>query len=284
MEVKKKADVSYEEFMEEHYKPGIPLVFANASKVWKANGLFTPDWFREHFGERITEKNGRQYKMREIMDLVEKSTPAHPAPYPFLYDIPTQLPEIEPLINPLNLGYAKPNWLENKWFKKGYWGSATEVFIGGPGGKFPYLHLDYYHLSAWVTQLYGEKQFTVFPRGQEELLYPKPDDPWRSQLNIFEPDYDKFPKYRKATPINFTVGPGETLFIPFGTWHSAYSLTPTISVAFDQLNGKNFKDFLKDVWSFKKKESGTLKAVAAYSYAWLGGQKCRMEDRSSKSA
>ncbi len=100
------------------------------------------------------------------------------------------------------------------------------------------------------------------------MLYPRPDDPWRSELNVFEPDYEKFPKFKDATPINFVVGPGETLFIPFGTWHTAHSLTPTISVAFDTLNSKNHKEFMQDVWTFKSRQS-KLKAVAMYSYAWL---------------
>jgi len=277
MEVQKVGDISYEEFMKEFYKPGIPVVFKNASKVWKANGMFSPDWFRKNFGDRTTEVKGNIYTMREIMDMVENSSEGKPAPYPCIFNIPETLPEILPLIQPLNLNYARPNWMEKKWFNRGYWGSATEVFIGGPGGKFPYLHLDYYHLNAWITQLYGEKRFTVFPRGQEHLLYPKPDDPWQSELNIFNPDYAKHPKYKEATPINFTVGPGETLFIPFGTWHTAYSLTPTISVAFDQLNSKNFKDFMKDVWIFKKRE-GTMKALAMYGYAWLAGQTCKIGD------
>ncbi|MFA4870537.1 MAG: cupin-like domain-containing protein [Pedobacter sp.] len=274
MEIQRVDDISHQEFMTRFYEPGIPVVFKNASKVWKAKGLFSPDWFRENYGEKTTEKNGQIYSMKEIMDLVENSNENNPAPYPLIFNIPNQLPELLPLIDPLSLNYARPNWLESKWFKKGYWGSATELFIGGPGGKFPYLHLDYYHLNAWITQLYGEKRFTVFPRGQEDLLYPKPDDQWRSEVNIFEPNYEKHPKYKEATPIHFTVGPGETLFIPFGTWHSAYSLTPTISVAFDQLNYKNSKDFLKDVWSFKRRE-GLMKAVTMYSYAWLG---CQMGD------
>jgi histone arginine demethylase JMJD6 len=275
-EVERVGDISHEEFMERFYKPGVPCVFTKASKVWKANGLFTPDWFRKNFGDRTIVKEGKTYSMNQIFDLVENSTPEKPAPYPFIYNIPSELPELIPLLEPLNLNYAVPNWLESKWFKRGHWGSVTEVFIGGPGGKFPYLHVDYYHLNAWINQLYGEKRFTVFPRGQEEFLYPKPDDPWQSDVNIFEPDYEKYPKFRNATPINFTVGAGETLFIPFGTWHSAYSLTPTISVAFDQLNNKNFNDFLRDVWMFKSREEGTTKAIALYAYAWLGGQKCRL--------
>lgn len=274
MEIQRVDGISHQEFMTHFYEPGIPVVFKNASKVWKAKGLFSPDWFRANYGEKTTEKNGQTYTMKEIMDLVESSSENNPAPYPLVFNIPNQLPELLPLIDPLSLNYASPNWLESKWFKKGYWGSATELFIGSPGGKFPYLHLDYYHLNAWITQLYGEKRFTVFPRGQEDLLYPKSDDQWRSEVNIFEPDYEKHPKFKEATPIHFTVGPGETLFIPFGTWHSAYSLTPTISVAFDQLNYKNSKDFLKDVWVFKRRE-GLMKAVTMYSYAWLG---CQMGD------
>ena len=158
------------------------------------------------------------------MDMVESSTVNHPAPYPCIFNIPETLPEILDLLQPLHLNYAIPNWLNSKWFNKGHWGSATELFIGGPGGKFPYIHLDYFHLNAWITQLYGEKRFTVFPKGQEELLYPIPDDPWRSEINIFEPDFQKYPKYKDATPVHFVVGPGETLFIPIR--NLAYSLFP----------------------------------------------------------
>jgi len=277
MQVQKVENITQQEFMEEFYKPGIPVVFKNASKVWKANGLFTPDWFRQNFADRRTEVKGKTYTMGEILDMIENSSESNPAPYPCVFDVPETLPEILPLIQPLNLNYACPNWLERGLFKRGHWGSATEVFIGGPGGKFPYLHLDFYHLNAWITQLYGEKQFTVFPRGQEDLLYPVPNDPWHSELNIFNPDYIKYPKYKDATPIQFVVGPGETLFIPFGTWHTAYSLTPTISVAFDQLNSKNFGNFMKDVWAFRKRE-GKVKAMAVYGYAWLAGQSCKIAD------
>lgn len=280
MEIQKVGDISHREFMEEFYKPGIPVVFKNATKVWKANGLFSPDWFRTNYGDRTTDFKGKTYTMQEVMDRVENSSETNPAPYPFLFSIPEILPELFALLQPLNLNYASPNWLESAWFQRGYWGSATEVFVGGPGGKFPYLHLDYYHLNAWINQLYGEKRFTVFPRGQEHLLYPKADDPWRSELNIFKPDYERYPLYKQATPIHFTVGAGETLFIPAGTWHTAYSLTPTISVAFDQLNSKNFGAFLKDVWTFKKRDNGLLKASAIYSYAWLAGQACRMKELS----
>jgi hypothetical protein len=280
MDIIRRDNITYEEFIEEHYKPGIPVVFTKAAKVWKANGLFSPDWFRENYPDRKTDVRGTTYTMKQVMDMVEASTEDKPAPYPMIFDIPSAIPELMPLLDPLDLNYASPNWLRNKMFNIGKWGGAVELFVGGPGGRFPYMHIDYYHLNAWITQLYGEKRFTVFPRGQEDLLYPRPDDPWRSELNIFEPDYEKHPKYKDATPIHFVVGPGETLFIPFGTWHSAYSLTPTISVAFDTLNNKNHKEFMKDVWTFKSRDS-KAKAVAMYGYAWVATQLSKMTDRST---
>lgn len=280
MEVKKidASEITHEQFIEEHWKPGIPLVFKNATKVWGANGTFSPDWFRDHYGDRRTIVDGKEYTMREIMDLVEGKDTSRPVPYPCKYHIPSQLQEVVPLVMPVNLGFAKPNWLESSWFRRGYWGSALELFIGGPGGKFPYVHVDYYHLSAWVNQLYGHKQFTVWPRGQDEYMYPEPGDRWKSSIpDIENVDLARYPKYKEATPVTFVVGPGETLFIPFGMWHTAKSLEPTISVAFDLLNDRNFPLFLKDVWMFKKR-SGTLKAMAATGYAAFSGAMCRVGD------
>ncbi len=45
MEVQRVDGISYESFMQDFYEPGVPVVFKNAAKVWKAKGLFTPDWF-----------------------------------------------------------------------------------------------------------------------------------------------------------------------------------------------------------------------------------------------
>jgi hypothetical protein len=278
MDVQRVDDISHEEFVKQFYEPGIPVVFRNASSVWKANGLFTPDWFRQNFGDRRNEIHRPGYTMREIMDMVEASTESKPAPYPLIYNVHEELPELVPLLEPINLNYASPNWLERGVFKVGKWGGNVELFIGGAGGQFPYAHIDLFHLSAWITQLYGQKRFTVFPREQGDLLYPRPDEPWRSDVNIFNPDYEKHPKYRDATPLSFTVGPGETLFIPFGLWHTAYSLTPTISVAFDQLNGKNYGKFMKDVWVLKKRGGGLAKAVAMYGYAAIMGRGCQIAD------
>jgi histone arginine demethylase JMJD6 len=265
MQVQKVDDISYREFQNEFYKPGIPVVFRNASKAWKARGLFKPDFFRERFAARQTTVLEKTWSMGELLDKIEHSSPEDPAPYPIKFDINSQLPEINEFIKPLGLKYAKPNWFLSKLFPSVVIGSSTELFLGGPGGKLTTLHIDYYHTNAWVTQLYGDKNFYVFPRGQDEFLYPKPENPFESQVNIFEPDYDRYPKYRNATPITVKVEENETIFVPGGIWHTASCLTPSISVIFDQINGSNFTQYMKDVWEEKKK-TNRLKAFAVLAY------------------
>ena len=72
MEVRKvdASEITHAEFIEKHWKPGIPLVFKNATKVWGAYNTFTPDWFRANYGTRKTLVNEKEYTMAEIMDLV----------------------------------------------------------------------------------------------------------------------------------------------------------------------------------------------------------------------
>ena len=50
------------------------------------------------------------------------------------------------------------------------------------------------------------------------------------------------------------------MFIPCGWWHTAKSLTPSVSIALDLLNGSNWKAFSDDV------KFETQKAQPAKSY------------------
>jgi hypothetical protein len=278
MEVQKVGNIPHKEFMSRFYNPGIPVVFTSASKVWKASKMFTPDYFRKEFGERQTEVNNKKYNIREILDLIENSSSSNPAPYPIKFDIPEQLPELMSLITPLNLNYATPNWFESVAFPRKVFGSSIELFFGGYGGKFPTAHIDLFHTNAWITQLYGKKNFIVFPRGQDEFLYPNHENPIISDVDIFCPNYDKHPRFRQATPIIVTVEQGETIFIPWGIWHSSESLTPSISVIFDQINKRNFSAWTRDVWDYKKTGNKLKAAVSMGYYAIAANILCRIGD------
>ena len=121
-------DISYKDFFTDFYKPGKPVVFKHASKSWKARDLFTPSYFRENFGEKRTKVKGNEYTINKILNLIENSSPENPAPYPCKFNIHHQLPELLPLIKPIGMHYAVPNWFHRKVFPATGAGNSTILF------------------------------------------------------------------------------------------------------------------------------------------------------------
>ena len=275
-QVEKIDAISHEEFMENYLKPGIPVVLRHASASWQAREAFTPDFFKARFGQHTTTYKGKSYSLSEILDITKQGTPQNPAPYPILFEIPLQLPELLPLVAPLHMGYAFPNWFSSKLLPYNRFGSNIQLFIGGAGNQYS-LHKDMYHTNAWITQLYGRKTFVVFPREQEALLYADELGGFLSPINILKPDYAAYPNYREATPISVELEPGETIFIPNGIWHTTVAAEHNISLIFDQLNSHNYRAWRKDIYDYGKHKS-RVKALAGYGLAHALGSLCQLSE------
>jgi len=97
----------------------------------------------------------------------------------------------------------------------------------------------HYHgtTEAILCQLIGTKQITLYAPDQTPYLYPVP---WYAQSPLFsrvdgrsiqagQPDFERWPKLRKAVPLQFTLHPGEILFIPVHWWH--LTSVPTFQVS-----------------------------------------------------
>lgn len=247
--VEKKYNLSYEEFAEKHLFGNYPVVIGDACAAWSAKNKFTPEFFKEHYSDREVEIAGKKYTLGEYINWMLTGTEENPAPYPCTLQIERDYPELLNDVLP-RFKYALPDRIQSKLLPKRFLSGANtlEIFFGSPGAQFPYVHYDYMSLHAYITQLYGEKEFTVIPPDQTPYVYPRPDNLWVSQVDdVWNPDLEKYPLFAKTTPIKFVVGPGETLFIPCGWWHTARSLTPTISVALDCLNDSNWKNFMSEV-------------------------------------
>ena len=96
------------------------------------------------------------------------------------------------------------------------------IFIGPKGALTP-LHHDIWETHAWLAQLVGRKRWILFPREQRELLYS-----YKVRLDC--PDFEQFPLLRNAKPVECTIGPGDTIFVPSGWAHQVTSLDATISI------------------------------------------------------
>ena len=79
-----------------------------------------------------------------------------------------------------------------------------------------------------------------------------------------------FPLFDQAEGIRFRLGPGETLFVPAGWWHTARILSPSVTVSINWVNRANSRAFRNDYCAAIASRSPLL-AHAVHSALVLGG-------------
>ena len=220
---------SREDFMQNYLNRNRPVILTGVISRWRAlsewtlgylksvagdstitvhfneNGSFF-DWYlhperrvdrKIKFGERVellvNEPSGRQYYMTE-----HELRRVHPDLLADV-DFSKYLGDVEPCWEPL-------------------------LFLG----RDTCMPLHYHgYTDAFLCQLFGKKKVTLYSPDQHSLLYARP---WHKSTPLFsridgrqiqadQADYERFPKFKKARPLQFMLEPGEMLFIPVHWWH-----------------------------------------------------------------
>eukprot|EP01121_Diplochlamys_sp_Union-15-3_P000772 TRINITY_DN10645_c0_g1_i1.p1 TRINITY_DN10645_c0_g1~~TRINITY_DN10645_c0_g1_i1.p1 ORF type:complete len:174 (+),score=30.53 TRINITY_DN10645_c0_g1_i1:68-589(+) len=95
------------------------------------------------------------------------------------------------------------------------------------------LHYDEaYNLFAQVN---GHKKFTLFSPDEFKNLYPFPvhhPNDRQCQVDIDDPDFEKFPNFKNAKGTVGIVGPSDVLYIPPYWFHHVLSVDASVSVNF----------------------------------------------------
>jgi histone arginine demethylase JMJD6 len=293
-EIEHRDNLSYEQFAKEYLYANKPVVVTDVLRNWKAVKEWTPEFFKKNFASmtfKLEEKpkagykgngdNSVEYTMERFIDRVLASTEENPAPYfrnQILYDLfPSLKNDIEPLPE-----YFQPNWLPDRYMVKYVGevlnrGAALELYIGGNGGAFPVLHYDGAGAHAFLMQVYGRKQFIIYPPSQEKFLYPSPEKENLSLINsVDNPDLSKFPLFAQAEPTVFILEPGEMLFIPSHWWHTTKMLTPSISISANVVNQSNWHELVTFV---SMRRRNPLMSLASRVYLTGAGAKRSWRDR-----
>jgi histone arginine demethylase JMJD6 len=290
-----RASLSYEEFAANYLYASRPVVLTDALRDWIALERWTPEFFKREFGgikftigDGVQAKGnykpaqtGTEYTMARFIDRVLESTEENPAPYfrnQILYDLfPSLKNDIQPLPE-----YFLPNWLPDHYLVKYVGevlnrGAAIELYIGGKGGSFPVLHYDGAGTHAFLMQIYGRKEFILYPPEQEEFLYPSPEkENWSLINSIQKPDLSRFPLFAKAVPSTFVLEPGQMAFIPSHWWHTTRMLTPSISISVNVVNQSNWHELVRFV-SLRRRNP--LVSLAARAYLNVAGARRSWRDR-----
>ena len=290
--IERRANLSYEEFATQYLWPNRPVIVTDAMRSWKALGRWTPEFFKREFGEmKVTIAEGKagykesegvvEYTMAQFMDRVLESSEENPAPY-FRNQILDELfPSLRDDIQPLP-EYFLPNWLPDRYMVKYVEkvlnrGAAVEIYIGGKGGAFPVLHYDGAGTHAFLMQIFGRKQFVLYPPDQEPFLYPLPEKENLSRVDsVDHPDLERFPLFAKAVPLVFVLEPGELAFIPSHWWHTTRMLSASISISANVVNQSNWHELVDFV---SKRRRNPIVSLASRAYLGCAGAWRSWRDR-----
>ncbi len=107
------------------------------------------------------------------------------------------------------------------------------TFIG-PMNSVTGIHYDY--PTNLFCQVSGVKEFLLFPPDQDALMCPSRKYDWGGKLSHIDVTrLDEQPElaatFARAQGLYARVEPGDALFVPRRTWHTVFSLLPSISLA-----------------------------------------------------
>merc|ERR1712157_286744 len=100
--------------------------------------------------------------------------------------------------------------------------------------------------DAWLCNFQGRKRFVLFHPQQRKYIE---DQEGFIDLRV-EPDLERFPNFHRATPLEFILHPGETVFIPKKWPHYAVALDDSVSLTVNFLSKVNRRAVLNSVSKF----------------------------------
>lgn len=234
-EIERRPLPDFATFVEQYYSKNRPVIFTGAVDHWKALQRWTPHYLQEAYGNALVEiqygrdsnpqyeqqsyQHRRQVPMGEFVNMVLKAESSNNM-YMTANNFGVTNKALSGLFDDVgNLGDGyldMPRLLEHGylWF--------------GPKGTVTPLHHDL--TNNLFVQIYGRKRFRFIPALQVPLMYNFHHV--FSEVDLLNPDLERFPEFANARVIDFVVEPGETLFIPIGWWHHVVALDVSISLSF----------------------------------------------------
>lgn len=242
--------LSEADFRDNFLIPRRPVVLTSAINAWPARRLWSLGFFRSRYGDRKVVCRGQHEpeRLADYIDSLARSSFDQPAPYLRNINIQPDWPELVSDISPA-VCYSRPDWLSSRFLPKN-WPRPhhlNQFFMSGKGTRIS-LHYDDWMTHNMVSNLIGEKEFLLFEPDQGQYLYPRDDEYLVSKIpDPFAVDLAQFPAFAMARKVRVTLGPGETLFVPCGWWHTTRTLSTCISVSSSFANRYNWSAVVAEI-------------------------------------
>ncbi|XP_032098895.1 bifunctional peptidase and arginyl-hydroxylase JMJD5 [Sapajus apella] len=223
---------SLQHFREQFLVPERPVILRGVADHWPCMKKWSLEYIQEIAGHRtVPVEVGSRYTDEEwsqtlmtVNEFISKYIVNEPRDVGYLaqHQLFDQIPELKQDINIpdyCSLGSGEEEEITiNAWF--------------GPQGTVSPLHQDPQH--NFLVQVMGRKYIRLYSPQESEALYPHDTHLLHntSQVDVENPDLEKFPKFAKAPFVSCILSPGEVLFIPVKHWHYVRALDLSFSVSF----------------------------------------------------
>ena len=126
------------------------------------------------------------------------------------------------------------------------------------------LHFD--NADNLFGQIYGKKRATLISPEYSKFLYPFPDSPSKSQVDLDALDLKRYPRCKNIEMWTCELNPGDGLYMPRGWWHHICS--EDVSISINCWHGES----LSDVEYLRLIFSGGPRIImrAVYDFVWHG--------------
>ncbi|KAM9744830.1 lysine-specific demethylase 8 isoform 1-T1 [Menidia menidia] len=232
---------SLESFNANYLLPLKPVILEGIIDHWPAlnNKCWSIDYLRSvagcrtvpvEVGSRYTDENWSQTLLtvnefidRYILNKIQSSQDGGKAlGYLAQHQLFDQIPELKEDIRIPDyccLGEGEEDEITvNAWF--------------GPAGTVSPLHQD--PQQNFLAQVVGSKYIRLYSPEDTDKLYPHQSKLLHntSQVEVENPDAERFPEFAKAPYLECVLQPADVLFIPVKHWHYVRSLEVSFSVSF----------------------------------------------------
>ncbi len=204
-------------FQQRFFVPKLPVVIKSLTHNWPAYEKWNLDYFRQVAGDNIIPlynsqpARGKQHQhaaaahlpFSQFLDLLEQGEKDLRM---FFWQIMKEAPVLTADFQYPDLGMS--------FFKR-----LPVLFFAGKDARVN-LHFDIDLADILLCHFGGPKTIYLFPPSQTENLYRVPFS-FSSifDIDISQPDYQRFPKLRQAQGYQVTLEHGQVLYIPSGYWH-----------------------------------------------------------------
>lgn len=254
---------SVQEFQEQFKLKGLPAVIPGVVADWPAIQRWSPDFFRDRFGDRQVTLDGQLHILADFLGNCH-GTVQNGSTTPYLRQtkirdlFPEELPQLQP-----TPPHWRSNWLDGSHVPSRLRTSTAhnyEILMGDAGTSFPTIHYDTLHLHAFVIQIFGRKKISLMAPHESSNLYPDPERPNKSTVPIDAAVAD-YPLLRNVTLYDAELAPGDAIFIPWGWWHAVINPELSIAVTLNLADRTNWKEYTTD-W-VSRQDFGPVKKVLA---------------------